>query len=512
MSQRQNSLACLLVVLAMAATTSLQAQDPILAPGDAILAIDFDVENDSFYPLGEEPFLATDSDLATKYLNFGKDNSGMIITPVSGASIVQSMYFTGANDEPARDPRSWELYGTNDAIQSMDNSDGMGGETWNMIASGLAQIPQQRGMDSPVHTFANATSYTSYRLVFPEIRNTNNADSMQLADVYMFESNDGSGVTFLDFLDDVIAIDEDGLVSESTYPNNEQPLRILDGNPNTKYLNFGKENSGFIVTPAAGKSVVDSFMFTTANDFPERDPSGYEIYGTNDPIASTDNSAGDLENWTLLDSGNLLLPLDRLTDGDLVTFTNTDEFSSYRVVITSLRDGPNSNSTQYADFQLFGTITASVDGDFNGDGSWDGTDIDALVAEIAAGTNNLDFDMNGDGVVDRSDITDAGTGWLTVGGANNVAATGGNPFLSGDANLDGSVDGQDFIEWNTNKFSSLASWTGGDFTADGAVDGQDFIDWNNNKFMSSDSLVSVPEPAGISLFLMMSMVAFLRRR
>ena len=502
----------LLAVGAIATASEVNAQDPILAPGDSILAIDFDLEPDSFYPLGEEPFLATDSDAATKYLNFGKENSGMIITPVAGATTVQSLYFTSANDAQPRDPRSWELYGTNDVILSEDNSDGMGGENWTMIASGLTQIPQQRGMDSPVHTFANATSYESYRLVFPELRNVNNADSMQIADVYMFETNDGSGTTFLDFLDDVIAIDEDGLSSESDYPGNEEPFRILDGNPNTKYLNFGRTNSGFIVTPAAGASVADSFRFTTANDFPDRDPSGYEIYGTNDPITSTDNSAGDQENWTLLDSGNLMLPLDRFTEGDLISFTNTDEYSSYRVVITSLRDELMANSAQYADFQLFGTITESVDGDFNGDGSWDDLDIDALVAEIVAGSNNLDFDMNGDGVVDRSDITDPGFGWLAVGGANNAGATGGNPFLSGDANLDGSVDGQDFIEWNANKFQALAAWSSGDFTADGAVDGQDFIEWNNNKFMSSDSLASVPEPAACGLIWLAMLAIGARRR
>ena len=127
-----------------------------------------------------------------------------------------------------------------------------------------------------------------------------------------------------------------------------------------------------------------------------------------------------------------------------------------------------------------------VDGDFNNDMVWDCADIDALVAAIVAGGNDPSFDMNGDGLVNAADITDPLVGWLAVGGANNPGATGGNPFLEGDANLDGVVDGQDFIVWNANKFTAVAAWCSGDFTADGVVDGQDFIVWNANKFMASD--------------------------
>ncbi len=126
----------------------------------------------------------------------------------------------------------------------------------------------------------------------------------------------------------------------------------------------------------------------------------------------------------------------------------------------------------------------TVTGDFNNDGNWDCDDINALSAEVAGGTNNASFDMNGDGLVTLDDITGSG-GWLTVGGANNADATGGNPFLNGDANLDGSVDGQDFLVWNDGKFTSNNAWCDGDFNADGDVNGGDFLIWNGNKFLSS---------------------------
>jgi hypothetical protein len=121
-----------------------------------------------------------------------------------------------------------------------------------------------------------------------------------------------------------------------------------------------------------------------------------------------------------------------------------------------------------------------IDGDFNDDGLYDLLDIDALVAEIAAATHNLLFDLTGDTLVNLAD-RDA---WLAEAGAFNLPS--GNPYLLGDANLDGVVDGSDFGIWNANKFTAVAAWGQGDFTADGSVDGSDFGVWNANKFTASD--------------------------
>ncbi|MEM8678157.1 MAG: choice-of-anchor Q domain-containing protein [Planctomycetota bacterium] len=134
-----------------------------------------------------------------------------------------------------------------------------------------------------------------------------------------------------------------------------------------------------------------------------------------------------------------------------------------------------------------------VDCDFNDDGDCDLDDLDMLTMEITAGTNNLEFDLNDDGVVDILDVTDNPEGWLAAAGARpeNAGLTGGNPFLAGDFNLDGVVDGQDFIVWNANKFTNTGGkWSLGDGNADGITDGQDFIIWNLNKFMGSMPLQS----------------------
>lgn len=153
-------------------------------------------------------------------------------------------------------------------------------------------------------------------------------------------------------------------------------------------------------------------------------------------------------------------------------------------------------------------VVAAVDGDFNDDGSHDCSDVDALVATIASGSHENLFDLTNDGLVDDADLA----AWLVEGGAANAAETGGNPFLDGDANLDGTVDGADFITWNNFKFTSTPAWCRGDFTADGMVDGGDFIVWNANKFTSSDQPSSaVPEPVS-SLWLVVFGCGGLTRR
>lgn len=157
-------------------------------------------------------------------------------------------------------------------------------------------------------------------------------------------------------------------------------------------------------------------------------------------------------------------------------------------------------------------VSTGPTGDFNNDGLWNCADINQLTNAIATGSANLSFDMNGDGQITINDVTDPATGWLKVGGANNPAQTSGNPFRSGDANLDGVVDGSDFGIWNSGKFTSNTAWCSGNFNADGVVDGSDFGIWNSNKFTSSDAFAAVPEPASICLLVVGIIAAVAHRR
>jgi choice-of-anchor B domain-containing protein len=139
--------------------------------------------------------------------------------------------------------------------------------------------------------------------------------------------------------------------------------------------------------------------------------------------------------------------------------------------------------------------------DFNADGYVDCTDIDQLTAAIAADSSQPWFDLTGDGNLDLADLDQ----WLVAAGAENLGS--GNRYLAGDMNLDGNVDGADFLIWNANKFAPGDAWCRGDLNADGTVDGADFLVWNTNKFQSSDASSGnlnglpsvVPEPNLLAL-------------
>ncbi len=160
----------------------------ILTPSDPILAID--LEGGGSYPGPEGPSNVIDGTL-NKYLNNGGggnfgENSGFIVTPTVGAgvgTVVTSFVITTANDAENRDPASWRLYGTNDTILSLDNSNGNGGEAWALIDSGLLSLPSARNTMGSSVSVANTDDFTSYRMVFPTLKGTPGLFRMQIAEV-----------------------------------------------------------------------------------------------------------------------------------------------------------------------------------------------------------------------------------------------------------------------------------------------------------------------------------------
>ncbi|QDU56826.1 PEP-CTERM sorting domain-containing protein [Aeoliella mucimassa] len=325
------------------------ALEGFLSPSDSILAIDTDgYQPNSSFPAGEAPAKAIDGTL-NKYLNFAKLGTGFIVTPAGGSSVVQSLQLTTANDAEARDPSSFELWGTNDAIVSAENSAGLD-ESWSLISSGALSLPSDRDTLAPLVDFSNGDAYTSYKLLFPTIKDPGATNSMQVAEVSFYTDTLGTSADVLNDGDAIIAV---GQSWDSDYPNLESPAMILDGDSSTKYLNFGLENTGFIVTPAAGPMALQTFQITTANDAEERDPVGWEVYGTNDPITSADNSDGVAEAWELIDSGAMELPVDRLKKGPFVIVDNDTAYASYKMVFPTLKNAGATNSMQIADIQFY---------------------------------------------------------------------------------------------------------------------------------------------------------------
>ena len=387
----------LCAVLTVACVEVAPAQ--VFGPGDNVIAIDRDPN--SSYPGGESPLNVLDNNSTTKYLNFGAAQTGFIVNTTFGASVVQSFQLTTANDAEERDPASYILYGTNDPITSADNSLG-DQENWIEISSGLLALPSDRETAGPIVDFANGTSFTSYKLVFPTLKDEGLANSMQIADAQFFTGMAGTGDAVLSAGDFIIAITDNTISSQSDYPGGEPPTNVIDGTP-AKYLNFGDSNSGFIVWRADGMAVaVNGFTITTANDAPERDPSSYEIYGTNDEVTSPDNSTGSDENWTLVASGDITLPMERDTEGDLIEIKNMASYTAYRVFFPTLAGG--AGEMQIGEMTFVDDAGVLV-GDVNCDGVVDLLDVAPFVDILTNGGFDVKADINEDGVVDLLDVS-----------------------------------------------------------------------------------------------------------
>jgi hypothetical protein len=149
-------------------------------------------------------------------------------------------------------------------------------------------------------------------------------------------------------------------------------------------------------------------------------------------------------------------------------------------------------------------IDAEILCDFDDDRLCTITDINDMLSagpiadgvEVTPGVNDQ-YDLTGNGVIDLADRDE----WLALAGSQNGLMS---PYKLGDADLDGFVDGEDFITWNATKFTQTLRWDQGNFNGDAVNDAEDFIAWNLNKFTASD-LAAVPEPtASLALLLMLA--------
>ncbi len=187
--------------------------------------------------------------------------------------------------------------------------------------------------------------------------------------------------------DAIIPIDADGA---SNSPGNEGVGNAIDGTL-AKYLNFGEVNSGFIVTPVNPTSIVTSFQITTANDAEERDPSAWQLFGTNQAIASAAHSDGTAESWTLIASDTLSLPAARNTLGPTATFSNSTAYSSYKLVFTNVKNAGAANSMQIGEIQFFGNQGAGTAPSFRLENGGTGSPLYTVTGTDAAGNDVVNF-------------------------------------------------------------------------------------------------------------------------
>jgi fibronectin-binding autotransporter adhesin len=193
--------------LLIAGTASAWA-DAIFAPGNQILGGQKDAGNTVFtigvvgttantnnWPGNESPDHAIDG-VAQKYLNFGVINTGFLVNPTfngGNGSVVSSMQLWTANDSEPRDPATYEIWGTNTALDFGLTSFNFASSNFTLITSGSLALPAGRGgtgttplnnTNSQTVSFTNTTGYKEYLVIFPTVKAA--ANSMQIGEVQLF--------------------------------------------------------------------------------------------------------------------------------------------------------------------------------------------------------------------------------------------------------------------------------------------------------------------------------------
>ncbi len=151
--------------------------------------------------------------------------------------------------------------------------------------------------------------------------------------------------------------------STNNWPTNEPPTALVDG-VGQKYLNFFELGTGAIITPtfnSGAGSVATSIKLWTANDAEPRDPSSYELWGTNTAISGS--GPFSMASFTQISAGSLALPSSRNAGGlavlddansQTISFANTTGYKSYLIMFPTVKDSVSANSMQIAEVQLFG--------------------------------------------------------------------------------------------------------------------------------------------------------------
>ena len=165
--------------------------------------------------------------------------------------------------------------------------------------------------------------------------------------------------------DTVLSPQTIGYLSCQSPSSAETVSSILDGNLETKHVNYGIDDAsvilllkgvgtGFALVPSAGNmSVLQAFQFGTANDAPERDPITLSIEGSrmSDQSSLQRGSSWNLIylGWTGIDGYN---DPGRRVYGNVQNISQAVPYKAYRFLIASQRAA--GNCVQYSEIRLIG--------------------------------------------------------------------------------------------------------------------------------------------------------------
>lgn len=310
------------------------------------------------WPSAESPDKAVDNNTGSKFLALRNNNAGLILSPTNATLAFNRLLLSTANDSPERDPASYVIYGSPTVLSGAAGANlPLSGLT--LLASGTITLPDNRTTGPTVVQFANTTPYASYIVAFPTVRSTTGNNITQISEVQLSQGINppfavamagarGGQLSGGTFTFGSIGSNNPG----TNWLANEGPDQAIDDRLDTKYLLFRNTGAGLIVSPQAGPARVNRLRFWTANDFAERDPLTYQIYGFGTAVTARSGTLNVATNGTLLGSGTLTLPATRNAGPHTVTFTNSTPYASYLVVFPTVKNSPSTTMMQIAEVQF----------------------------------------------------------------------------------------------------------------------------------------------------------------
>lgn len=130
-------------------TYALLPPDPEDVTSTGSLSVN--IENPDGPTANEGSKKVTDNNTATKFLIFDYDPTFFIQLKFKKAQHITSYTLTSGNDAPARDPKDWNLSGSND------------GTKWTVLDNRTGETFASRGLTKN-YDFTNTTTYTYYKL------------------------------------------------------------------------------------------------------------------------------------------------------------------------------------------------------------------------------------------------------------------------------------------------------------------------------------------------------------
>lgn len=527
----------------------------LLATSFAAVGQDFKIQigidttiTDNRWPGAEDPTRAINWE-GQKYLNFAGDEfnlfdgsnvySGLLVQPVEGDQaddVASSITFWTANDAVERDPAAFELWGSNSpeipllireddtVVSGLNPGDLLSLDLFTKIAEGPLALPESRNAggaaflddaNSQTIAFDNSTVYDNYLILFPELKDRNAQNSMQIAEVQL--NYDGVDVAngIFDLFDPVVGLAYFDVTPpdpfECSEPAGEQPApgegfwSVREWNFPTIAPNVDQITSVDAALAAAastepqltcldsnyGQITFDGYVETINNADPQGAGGGYSIDTPKQPFLS--DSAGADDDFMIRALGKVIIP----ESGEYTIGVDGDD--GFRLLIDGevFMEFPGTTGDAFLlefddfeagehDFELVwfergGGAFVEI---FAAAGFKEALDDDFFLIGSAEG-----LQLGGDPI--EVEVT-----------CDTIAAERAAAGLVGDLNDDGKVDFPDFLVLSGNFNTETTMYEDGDINCSGSVDFPDFLALSGNFGASSAVAASVPEPSSLMLSIM----------